>query len=101
MGIQYSHLSGGQRAVIEVLRHLGASHASIARHIGCHRSTVMRECRRGWCAPFSRYLCEFGRHHYASARRGAGRLRRKLGEDLTRPAWKRVLVGLQAHWCIA
>jgi len=98
MGIQYSHLSSGQRAVIEVLRHHGASHASIARHIGRHRSTVMRECRRGWHAPFSRYLCEFGRRYYARARSDAGRQRRKLGEDLSCPAWRRVLVGLRADW---
>jgi transposase, IS30 family len=98
MGIQYSHLSSGQRAVIEVLRHHGASLAGIARHIGCHRSTVMRECRRGWCASFSRYLCEFGRRYYVSARRSAGRNRRKLGEDLSCPAWRRVLVGLRADW---
>ena len=98
MGIQYSHLSGGQRAVIEVFHHYGASHAAIARHIGRHRSTVMRECRRGWCASFSRYLSEFGRRHYAHVRRSAGRQRRKLGEDLSCPAWRRVLVGLQADW---
>jgi IS30 family transposase len=98
MGIQYSHLSDGQRAVIEVLHKHGASHAGIARHVGCHRNTVMRECRRGWCASFSRYLCEFGRRYYARARRSAGAQRRKLGEDLSCPAWRRVLVGLQADW---
>lgn len=98
MGIQYSHLSAGQRAIIEVLRHHGVSHAGIARHIGRHRSTVMRECRRGWCASFSRYLCEFGRRYYTRARCSAGFQRRKLGEDLSSPAWRRVLVGLHADW---
>jgi IS30 family transposase len=36
---------------------------------------------------------EFGRRHYAQARRRAGLARRKLGPDLNSPAWQHLIQG--------
>jgi transposase, IS30 family len=98
MGTQYSHLALEERAVIDVFRAQGASYAAIARHLGRHRSTIQRECGRGWWLAFDRYAAEFGQRYYSQARVRAGRQRRKLGEELDSPAWRRVLTGLRADW---
>ena len=95
---QYSHLSIEQRSIIEVLCHHGASYADVGRVIGRHRTTVMREARRGLFKPLARYTAEFGRRHYDDGRRNAGLLRRKLGADLNSPAWDLVRSGLRCHW---
>ena len=98
MGKQYSHLSTAQRSLIEVLCHHGVSYSNVARFIGRHRNTVMREHRRGFWSPLARYTAEFGARHYAQGRRNAGLLRRKLGTDLNSPAWQWVRAGLHFHW---
>jgi IS30 family transposase len=98
MQTQYSHLSESERIMIETLRMYGGSYAAIARAIRRDRSTVMRECKRGFHEPFGRYLALFGQRYYASARRNAGLQRRKLGPDLDCPAWQLVRRGLRVHW---
>jgi IS30 family transposase len=47
MGIQYSHLSTEQRNLLQSGLNEGLKPAEIARCLGCHRSTVGREIRRG------------------------------------------------------
>lgn len=98
MGIQYSHLSSSERAHIEVFSNHGVSCAAIGRYLRRHRSTVMREVRRGWSEILQRYLCVFGQRHYASARKHAGFRRRKLGADLTSPPWRCVRRALDLGW---
>jgi transposase, IS30 family len=98
MGRQYSHLSETERLLIENGRRSGMGHAAIGRIIGRSRSTVMRECRRGHCDGFGRYLALFGQRQYMAARRHAGLLRRKLGADLDSSMWQLVRRGLAAHW---
>lgn len=98
MQTQYSHLSETERIMIETLRMHGGSYAAIGRAIRRDRSTVMRECKRGFHEPFGRYLALFGQRYYASARRKAGLRRRKLGPDLDAPSWQLVRRGLRVHW---
>jgi IS30 family transposase len=98
MQTQYSHLSETERIMIETLRMHGGSYATIGRAIKRDRSTVMRECKRGFHEPFGRYLALFGQRHYASARRNAGLLRHKLGADLNSSMWQFVRAGLRVHW---
>jgi transposase, IS30 family len=98
MQTQYSHLSETERIMIETLRMYGGGYAAIGRAIGRDRSTVMRECKRGHCDPFGRYLAVFGQRYYANGRRNAGLLRRKLGADLDSSMWQLVRRGLRVHW---
>ena len=44
--MSYSHLTMDERNVIYRMRFLGYSEAEIARCVGCHRSTISRECKR-------------------------------------------------------
>jgi IS30 family transposase len=96
MGIKYSQLTEQDRSYIEVFLHLGASPAGVARYIGCHRSTVCRERDRGLCPRLGRYLAVFGQRSRDQRRRAAGLARRKLGHDLTSPAWQGVVSRLRA-----
>lgn len=98
MQVQYSHLSEDERILIETLRMSGVGYAAIGRVIKRDRSTVLRECRRGFHGPFGRYLALYGLRHYASARRNAGVLRRKLGPDLDSSSWQQVRRALSVHW---
>lgn len=98
MANQYSHLSETERVHIEVLDRAGASCKGIADYLGRSRTTVWRECQRGWWPAMGRYSAEFGMRHYAGGRRDAGRQRRKLGDDLSSPAWRRVALGLRLDW---
>jgi IS30 family transposase len=95
MGLQYSHLSDSERCQIEALVFQDYQDAEIARILQRHRSTIGRERARGLWAAFGRYLAEFGRRHYAQARRRAGLARRKLGPDLNSPAWQHLIQGLR------
>jgi transposase, IS30 family len=97
MGTQYSHLSISERAQIEVFVKLQCSLADIGRIIGRHRSTVLRELRRGHTL-FSQYLAIFGQRYCDHGRKHAGQLRRKLGRDLRTPAWSSVKNGLRLGW---
>lgn len=98
MGIKYSHLSEGQRALIEAFSRLEIPPTVIARHVRVDRSTVYRELRRGCLAPQHPYIAVFGQRFYDTGRRRAGQARRKLGTDLCSPAWLPVLAGLRAGW---
>ena len=44
--MSYSHLTMDERNVIYRMRFQGYSNAEIARCLGCHRSTIGRECKR-------------------------------------------------------
>jgi IS30 family transposase len=44
--MSYRHLTMDQRNVIYRMRFLGHTDAEIARCLGCHRSTIGRECKR-------------------------------------------------------
>jgi IS30 family transposase len=98
MGIKYSHLSDAERWAIESKIKDGLSLASIGRSLRRHRSTVLRESRRGHWKGLDRYLAEFGRRYYAAKRAQAGDSRRKLDAQMRKPAWKPVLFGLRQEW---
>jgi IS30 family transposase len=95
MGLQYSHLCEIERYRIEALVLQGYTDAEIARVVHRHRSTIGRERLRGLWAAFGHYTAELGRRHYAQARRRAGLARRKLGPDLSSPAWQHLIQGLR------
>lgn len=97
MGTQYSHLSITERAQIEVFAKHGCTLASIGRVIDRHRSTVMRELRRGRTL-FAQYLALFGQRYYSSARKRVGLGRRKFGSDLRSPAWLCLKQSLELGW---
>ncbi len=73
-----SHLSFVERVHIEVLMRYGVTASGIARPLGRHRSTILRELRRAGSFGFRTYAADFGHRFYAQARRRAGRARRKL-----------------------
>ena len=98
MGTKYSHLSNSERWAIESKTKEGLSGAAIGRALGRHRSSIMRERRRGHRTGFDRYLAEFGRRYYSVQRVHAGRSRRKLDSEMRKPAWTTVLFGLQQDW---
>jgi IS30 family transposase len=97
MGTHYSHLSSSDRHVIDVFLRLGASPTAVASFLGRHRSCVYREIRRT-CAfkGTSTYIAHLGVLRAQQARRCAGLARRKLGTDLSSPAWSHVRQGLAA-----
>ena len=97
MGTQYSHLSSNDRHVIEVFLRLGARPSAIAGFLHRPRSTVSREMSRARSLQGSSvYVAHFGQLFSAQARRQAGLARRKLGPDLSSPAWAHVRQGLAA-----
>jgi transposase, IS30 family len=98
MGIKYSHLSERTRVIIEFLLEQGLCPARIARHVGIDRSTVCRELRRGWHIALGRYTAARGQFVHDQRRRTAGLARRKLGCDLSAPAWQPILGALRAGW---
>lgn len=93
----FSHLSFVERVHIEVLMRYGVTVSAIARQLGRHRSTILREVRRAGSFGFRTYAADFGQRFYVQARRRAGRARRKLGSDLSAPAWQHVFSGLASH----
>ena len=95
MTSKYFHLSLDERIKIEVLLDHGASHASAARFVGRHRSTIYRELKRSARVGLDRYIAHFGHSAYAKRRKLAGRLRRKLGPDLSTPLWLNILAELR------
>ena len=86
MGIKYSHFSNSERWAIESKIKDGLSFAAIGRSLGRHRSSIMRESRRGIFPGFDRYLAEFGRRYYWQLRVQAGHCRRKLDSEMLKPA---------------
>lgn len=98
MGLKYSHLSDSERWAIETKLKDGLSLAAIGRSLRRHRSTILRESRRGRWHGLDRYLAEFGRRYYLSKRVLAGQSRRKLDAQMRNPAWKTVLFGLRQDW---
>jgi IS30 family transposase len=53
--MSYRHLSMDERNVIYRMRFQGYPDAEIARCLGCHRSTIGRECKRNG-GPDGRYF---------------------------------------------
>jgi IS30 family transposase len=98
MGTKYLHLSQAERWAIEFSRGQGLSFAEIGKALGRHRSTIMREWRRGYARGFDRYLAEFGRRYYMNKRSAAGHARRKLDALMRKPAWSVVMFGLRQEW---
>ena len=97
MGTNYSHLSSGDRHVIEVFVRLGARASAIATFLHRHRSSVSREIgrSRSWRST-QHYVAHFGQLYSERARKQAGLARRKLGADLSSPAWVHLRQGLAA-----
>jgi transposase, IS30 family len=76
--MSYRHLSRDERNVIYRMRFLGHPDAEIARCLGCHRSTIGRECQRN-AAPDGRYFAESAQT-WANVRRRAHLRRPKTGD---------------------
>jgi IS30 family transposase len=74
------------------------SFSRIARELGRDRSTVLREVRRGTLPPFRRYTAHAGQRSYWLGRRRNGLSRRRLGHDLSSPAWQPIVCALRAGW---
>ena len=91
--MSYNHLSVDERNVIYQMRFLGHSDAEIARCLGCHRSTIGRECKRN-AGPDGRYFAGSAQTQ-ANARRRAHLRQPKTGdprlmayvEDRLRERW--------------
>jgi IS30 family transposase len=97
MGTHYSHLSTNDRHIIEVFLRTGARPSAIAAFLRRPRSTISREIARSRSYKGSSvYVAHFGQLYSDRARRQAGLSRRKLGSDLTSPAWTLVRQGLAA-----
>ena len=97
MGTLYRHLRSSDRTFIEVLLRWGANQSAVAGLLGFHRCTISREVRRAQSFGLTAYVADFGQRFYAACRRRAGLARRKLGPDMSCPAWLHVLQGLAAH----
>ena len=54
MGTKYSHLSLEERCRLRGMTEMGLSISEIARRLGRHRSTMLRELERNRCADGSR-----------------------------------------------
>ena len=76
--MSYNHLSVDERNVIYRMRFLGHSDAEIARCLGCHRSTIGRECKRN-AGPDGRYFAGSAQTQ-ANARRRAHLRQPKTGD---------------------
>jgi transposase, IS30 family len=92
---KYFHLSFNERTKIEVFLDHGATLAGTARAICRHPSTVSREVKRSNRYSLDRYIAHFGQAGYSLRRKRAGRLRRKLGPDLSTPIWQNILAELR------
>jgi len=95
----YSHLTEDKRLVLESMRLHGFSMRAIAEKLGVSASTISREIKRsgaggkdGW------YFAIKGQGARTAARKRAGHSRRKLGADVSSPAWRHVLSGLRVGW---
>ena len=98
MARTFTHLSDAERWAIETKLREGLSYAAIGRSLQRDRSTILREARRGHWAEFDRYLAEFGRRYYWRKRVEAGLAKRKLDDQMLKPAWTPVLFGLRQGW---
>ncbi len=76
--MSYRHLSMEERNVIYRMRFQGYPDAEIARCLGCHRSTIGRECQRN-ATPEGRYFAESAQT-WAHVRRRAHLRRPKTGD---------------------
>ncbi len=103
--MSYRHLSMDERNVIYRMRFQGYPDAEIARCLGCHRSTIGRECKRN-ASPDGRYFAEAAQT-WANSRRRAHLRRPKTGdprlmayvEDRLRQRWspEQIAGRLAAH----
>jgi IS30 family transposase len=98
LGINYSHFTEHNRIQIEVMLGLDWNFSRIARELGRDRSSVLREVRRGTVPPFRRYTAQAGQRSYWLGRRRNGLSRRRLGHDLSCPAWQPIIGALRAGW---
>jgi transposase, IS30 family len=95
---KFTHLSEVERWTIESKLKELWSYAAIGRLLNRDRSTVMREARRGHCADLGRYLSNFAARYSWLKRRQAGLSRRKLDDQMLKPAWSVVRFGLAQDW---
>jgi transposase, IS30 family len=100
MSTHYSHLTQANRITIQALKQNNMGDREIARQIGFHHSTITREVNRGKLpgAASKGYQAAVAQALAKARRASAGKARRKLGNDLQSPLWKRVLEGLRRHW---
>jgi transposase, IS30 family len=98
MGIKYSHFDQRDRIIVEFLLEQGLCASRIARRIGFDRASVCREMRRGRHLALGRYVAAHGQFVHDQRRRSAGLARRKLGPDLSAPAWQPIRTALRAGW---
>lgn len=88
----YRQITGEERYTIAVLRRAGHRPAAIARALGRHRSTIIRELRRNRRSD-GIYLPAIADGR-ARRRRSVSRRNRQFGED----AWRLVRAGLAQEW---
>jgi IS30 family transposase len=94
----YRHLDEADRFTIESMLSIGHSQRFVASTLGVSPSTISREVRRANTVGFARYIAALGQRVRVFRRRGAGRLRRKLGDDIRSPCWRTVFAGLRLGW---
>jgi transposase, IS30 family len=98
MGIHYTQLDESDRLIIDSMLSLGHSQRAVARLLSVSPSTICREIRRADIADSPHYFCFLGQRVRVARRKRAGRLRRKLGDDLRSACWRHVLAGLRRGW---
>jgi transposase, IS30 family len=98
MAVHYRQLDQSDRFSIEALLSLGHSQRFVASTLGVSPSTISREVRRANTINFAVYFAALGQRVRTVGRRSAGRLRRKLGDDVRSARWKHVLAGLRQGW---
>jgi transposase, IS30 family len=86
----YTQLTHGQRYQIYILKKAGHNQTSIARHIGCHKTTISRELRRN--SGYKGYR-PLQAHTLADSRRCNSHPPR-----ISSQTWERVELLLRAKW---
>ena len=90
--MRYTQITLTERYHLQALRAAGSWPAAIARALGRHRSTILRELRRNRTAggPYRPYPA----HCSARTRRWVSRRNHRL----TAAAWRQVVAGLRQGW---
>src|SRR5258708_19125328 len=91
--MMYRQITFAERYTLGVLRRGGLSPAAIARTLGRHRSTILREVRRNQACSDGAYRPQLA-DWYARGRRSRSRRNRQF----TEAAWTRIRALLREDW---